>query len=304
MDDVRFAPKTVAGTAQNAVVRGLGEKVKIFIGTEPKAEIARKVLECSIRRRTNSEVEFIPMIGPQWEYDTTGIKVGTGFSLRRWMIPAYCGWHGRAIYLDADQLVFSDIWDLWTQPDQKPEDKASVWCSYQTDKYNKHPSPQTSVMVIDCARAKNEWGWRIEEVLAYLKARGTKDAYAAFMHCTETSKTGENRKWWTAASPVQIGVEWNSLNIYAAGKTKLLHYTKEPEQPWYKPDHPLALQWKMELQIAISLGYVSHDEIRDAISKFKIKEDWRSTNGLHPEYASFLKGNKPAKLPDAMKKKK
>ena len=59
--------------------------VRVFIGTEPKTEIPRKVLECSILRRTEMRVEFTPMIGREWEYSTAGIHVGTGFSLRRWM---------------------------------------------------------------------------------------------------------------------------------------------------------------------------------------------------------------------------
>jgi hypothetical protein len=284
--------RTVGNVSHSAPVRGLGEKVRIFVGTEPKAEIARKVLECSINRRTDAAVEIVPMIGPKWEYPTAGIKVGTGFSLRRWMIPEYCGWHGRAIYMDADQLVFSDVWDLWTKPDQHPQAGASVWCTYQHDKYNeKFTAPQSSVMVIDCAAAKDEGGWHIDRVLALLQG-ADRDTYARFMHCEAPTSRPAKREWWTKVAPVKIGVEWNSLNVFAEGKTKLLHYTKEPEQPWYKPDHPHAMRWKMEFQIALNLGYITADEIRDAIKKYNVKEDWRGTNGLHPDYIEYIKNPK------------
>ena len=251
-------------------------RVRIFIGTEPKTEIARKVLECSIIRRTEMQVEFIPMIGKEWEYSIEGITVGTGFSLRRWMIPAYCGWQGRAVYLDADQLVFGDIWDLWTKPMQLGGmGEYTVWCTYQPDKFSKKPWPQTSVMVIDCEKAKGQWGFDIAKVLRHL--RGDPSGYADFMHGT-----------WLDKPPVQIETEWNHLNVFEKGKTKLLHYTKEPEQPWYKPDHPLAHWWKTELSIAVNCGFVTKEMLLEALSKWQVKEDWRNTNGLHPEYKKFI----------------
>ena len=87
--------------------------IRIFIGSEPKTAIAAQVLMHSIETRTRAEVEFTEMVGPAWEYPTKGVTVGTGFSLRRWMIPKAAGWHGYALYLDADQVVFGDVAELW-----------------------------------------------------------------------------------------------------------------------------------------------------------------------------------------------
>jgi hypothetical protein len=263
----------------SAPVRDLGDKVRVFIGTEPKTEIARKVLQCSITRRTEASVEFVPMIGPAWEYPTEGFHQGTGFSLRRWMIPAYCGWHGRAIYLDSDQLVFSDIWDLWTKPDQLPRDGCAAWLTYQISKFSpKIPHPNSSVMVIDCAAARAQPFFHLDACVKYLRENQTREAYGNLMFPS-----------WMKPAPVKIGVEWNSLNTFAEGKTRLLHYTKEDTQPWVNPGHLFADQWKRELQIALTLNYVTVDEIRDAIKKFNVKEDWRSTNGMHPDYVEYIK---------------
>lgn len=260
-------------------IRNTGEKIRVFIGTEPKTEIARKVLETSINRHTDMKVEFTAMIGPEWEYPLDGIKVGTGFSLRRWMIPAFCGWQGRAIYCDADQLAFGDFWDLWTKPEQIPDRSACVWCTYQVDKFStKTPWPQTSVMVIDCERAKGLWGFKIDDVLYHLFKRNTVQDYANFMHGT----------WLPAPGPVRIETEWNHLNEYKEGRTKILHYTKEPEQPWYRPDHPLAQLWKLELSIALNVGAVTDEMMKEALRKWNVQEDWRHTNGLHPDYSRFL----------------
>lgn len=288
MDGGRIGPmRTVGGSGHNAPPRAsLGEKVRVFIGTEPKAEIARKVLQCSINRRTDACVEFVPMIGKEWEYDTTGFRVGTGFSLRRWMIPAYCGFHGRAIYLDADQAVFGDIWELWRQPDVNPIQGCAAWMTYQVSKHSpKVPHPNSSVMVIDCERAKALPFFHLDRVLEYLREFNTQKHYAGLMYPD-----------WMKPAPGKLPVEWNHLNVFQEGKTKLLHYTKEPEQPWYNPDHPYAVRWKMEFQVALSTGYITPDEVKAAVGKFGVKEDWRTTNGLHPEYLTYLpKSHQPRK---------
>lgn len=263
-----------------------GEKVRVFIGTEPKTEIARRVLETSIHRRTNCDVVCTPMIGKDWEYDIGTIPVGTGFSLRRWMIAEACNWQGRAIYLDADQVVLADIWDLWTKPDQLAYTPGtSAWMSFQADKYSpKKPWPQTSVMVIDCAAAQHQWGWYIGKVLDHLRKHPNKKAYADVMHGT-----------WMTPQPVRIEDAWNHLNVFHDGKTKLLHYTREPDQPWYNPDHPHAAVWQKELQVALDRNIVKPDEIRAAIGKFGKTEDWRTTNGIHPDYGRFLEQYEKAK---------
>ncbi len=263
----------------------MSDPIRVFCGTEPKTRIAEKVLHHSILRHTKSEIEFVPMIGPEWEYPIDGITVGTGFSLRRWMIPRACDWKGRAIYLDADQLVFSDIQQLWDVGDTMGEDVSTAQ-TYQTDKYSKKPWPQSSVMVINCDVASDEWGWRIEEVLAHLRATPTRTVYADFMHMVAVKD--DRRQWWTQVPPDRLGVEWNSLNIYASGKTKLTHFTKEPEQPWYEPNHPISGVWTQALIEALEIGFVTRADMEEALDKWGKKEDWRQKNGLNPFFKKFL----------------
>lgn len=264
----------------------MSEPIRVFVGTEEKTELARKVLEYSIEQNTDSLVEFVPMIGPQWEYPLDGIKVGTGFSLRRWMIPAFCNWQGRAIYLDADIQCFGDIAELFRSPETCPSPGASVWCTFQPDKYSKTPWPQTSVMVIDCEAARGEWGWEIAKVLAYLRGNSDREFYADFMHCV--GRVAAKRKYWTKLAPVGIATAWNGLNTYVADTTKLLHYTKEPEQCWYKPEHPLAPLWQAALVETIEAGRIGKEEFVAALDAWGKKEDWRNTNGLHPWYRRYL----------------
>ena len=251
----------------------------MFIGTEEKTRVAEKVLAHTIRRHASREVEITPMIGPAWEYPLAGIKVGTGFSLRRWMIPAACDWQGHALYLDADQIVFGDIAELYELAQERmpaEPDAPVVACTLQTDKWSPDaPAPQTSVMVIDCFRAFVFAQFKISNTLAWLRDNPGQFNYGKLMHAMDM--------------PVaELPVEWNHLNVYQAGKTKLLHYTKEPEQPWYKPDHPLAPLWKAELVSALKAGDVTRADMEEALAMWGQKADWRNTNGLHPHYKKFL----------------
>lgn len=251
----------------------MAEPIRIFLGTEPKTEIFRQVLEFSIRQRTKREVQITPMIGEMWEYPIEGIKVGTGFSLRRWMIPEACDWKGKAIYLDADQLVLADIEELWEQYLSPP---SVVACTYQPDKFRTTPWPQTSVMVIDCEKARDHWGFHIDQVLEYLRSKNSKLEYADFMHAT-----------WLQPQPAPIPVPWNHLNVLT-GETKLLHYTKEPEQPHFNPKHPFADIWRKELCAAIRAKAVNERDYRLGLAQWGVKQDWRQMNGIHPFYKKYL----------------
>jgi len=257
----------------------VSDPIRIFVGVEPKTQIAYKVLARTIRKHASRPVDIVPMIGPAWEYPIEGIKVGTGFSLRRWMIPHACGWQGHAIYLDSDQIVFGDVaelYDLGRALLPAEPNSPIIACTYQPDKYSKEPWPQTSVMVLDCWRAFTHWQFKINSVLGWLRQNQGNENYAKLMH-------GEGMP---VAGPLPI--EWNHLNIYKSGVTKLLHYTKEPEQPWYKPDHPLAGLWKKELVEALEAGDVTRADMEEALGQWGKKQDWRNTNGLHPHYRKFL----------------
>ncbi len=254
----------------------MDDKIRIYVGTEPKTEIFRIVLEHSIKTRTRADVIVTPMIGRGWEIPPD-MPAGTGFSLRRWIIASKQG-TGRAIYMDADQLVLGDVQELWSFPDTMPKEGCTTWCTYQPDKFSKTPWPQSSVMVIDCDAAANQWGWQEQKLYDYLRGRdrGSKE-YVDFMHAT-----------WQSPPPVEIPVVWNHLNVLQRGKTKLLHYTKEPDQPCYNPSHPYADIWRQELVATIKAGKIPKQLFVTALANFGKQEDWRKSNGLHPVYKKYL----------------
>lgn len=256
--------------------------INIFIGTEPKTEIARKVLEHSILTQTKhrDKIQFKPMLGEDWaEKSQAAIKAsGTGFSLLRWSIPERMEYKGAAIYLDADILCFGDITELYMADATYGNETTSTWCCYYKHKwFQKHVTPETSVMLIDCAKAETKQP-SFQNCLDYVR-KGGKDRtnYMRIMRALKHNPP-----------PQEIPSKFNSLNDLQ-DDTLLLHYTIEPQQPWYNPDHKFADPWKDALRDALDDNYVSEEEVREAISNYRqhVPNKHRA-NGMHPEWEKLV----------------
>lgn len=246
------------------------DTLNFYIGTEDKTRVAEKVLAYSIRRHATCKVNITSMIGDGWTIPP-GLHQGTGFSLRRFLIPSKQNFQGIGVYVDADMLVFKDVSELLGYANSLVEQGKEVACTYQPDKFNKSPWPQSSVMVINCQACLD---WQPEQLWDKLR-KG--HSYPNFMHLD-----------WLKSPPMQIPTYWNNLNVYSS-ETRLLHYTKEPEQPWYKPNHPLAHLWEKELKLAIKDGVVTKADLAEALGRWgKPTGDKRISNGLHPHYKPCL----------------
>lgn len=274
----------------------MSEPIRIFIGTEPKTELMRYVLQHSIQENTPRQIEFIPMLGKEWEYELGNIPFGTGFSFRRWMIPERCGWQGKAIYLDADQLVLGDIGELWdccpgivdaheamlTEDDKAIETVMNrcAWMTQQRMPWSTEPIFNSSVMVIDCEKAKLQDGWHLDRVFDIFRAFHrpiTQSEYRRYMYPD-----------WMQPAPGIISNVWNSLDTYTERKTKLLHYTDEPNQPPYNPQARHARLWQHALCRAIKADSVPKDVFDEAVRLWSAPRiDHRTKQGLHPSYHGF-----------------
>lgn len=94
--------------------------INIFIGTSENGEDkeAEEVLEYSLRKNCLSENLNITFISnsPESSNFFSGFNTDnwwTPFSFLRWAIPEYCGFQGRALYMDVDQINFKDISKLF-----------------------------------------------------------------------------------------------------------------------------------------------------------------------------------------------
>lgn len=254
--------------------------IRIWIGTETKTRIPCKVLQHSILRCSpNQNIEFITPEWPSWEAISDATNgAGTGFSLARWQIPESLQWAGKCLYLDADQLVFHNISDLWNI-DLIDGRESVVYCTFQVDKWYNQPAPNTSVMLINCELAKEcSELWAFHRLLEYLKTDSQRKRYVEVMHAQHLK-----------IPACRIPDYWNHLNTFVDGQTRLLHYTKEPEQPWYYPGHRNKNSWRDALVLALQDGYIEKQEIRDACANFRKHTAKVRGTGMHPYWLKFVK---------------
>lgn len=246
--------------------------IRIFVGTEPKTRVMDTVLRNSILSRTTEAVQITLMLGPEWEIPTD-LPWGTGFSLKRFLIPRACQFSGSAIYLDADQIVLDDIKNLHRFYDDLVAVNAGVGLTYQTDKFYKTPAPQTSVMVLNCDQLKD---WEPESIYQMLRDSYT---YYKLMHL----------EWMDDSRKLPIPIAWNRFNSPVEGDTCLLHFTKEDQQPIYNPQHKFAYLWIDEMKKAIASGVLPKKTFIEALSLWhKPKIDRRPYQGLHPHFNKYL----------------
>jgi hypothetical protein len=173
----------------------------------------------------------------------------TPFSFQRFLIPQVRGHQGRAIYLDSDMQVFSDIRALWTLP----MEGAQVLAVGDTKDASR--PPQFSVMLMDC----ESLDWDVRAIVDRLD-NGSLD-YPGLMRRMAVAER---------IRPV-IPPEWNSLEHFEQGRTALLHYTDMPTQPWVSTVNPLGYLWMRELFDAVDAGAIEAGLIERHIAQSYIR---------------------------------
>lgn len=223
------------------------EPIRIYIGTDTTQMLAARVFAYSVRRHTTAPVVFDTMDSVTWPFpkDPKNQPL-TNFSFHRFAIPRLAGYQGRALYVDADMIVFRDIRELWNIP----FGEATVLYAPSS---NPKRRKQFSVMLMDCARLR----WDVAEIIGGMDA-GRYD-YQQLLGdlCIEPDAQVQDR----------IPPEWNALDLYSPGKTGLLHYTHMETQPWVSRRHRHGGLWVAYLRDAIADGEVSLDEVAEAVGQ-------------------------------------
>lgn len=106
----------------------MSDLIRVFVGTSPDGQDAESfsVLEYTLRKHSSLPVElnFMKLSNDPTDFWYSNPEKGEGwntsqwatpFSGFRWGIPEYCGFKGRAIYMDSDMIINNDIAKLWTQ---------------------------------------------------------------------------------------------------------------------------------------------------------------------------------------------
>jgi hypothetical protein len=219
--------------------------VRIFVGTDQTQLLGARVLEYSVRKHCSRDVIFDTMLHVRHAMPADpSNQPRTNFSFNRFAIPGLAGFQGRAVYVDADMLVFRDFCEVW----DLPFEGAKILYAPSSD-----PSrpKQFSVLLMDCEALD----WDLDAIVRGLDAG--RYGYDGLMKemCIESPE---------AIRP-GIPPEWNSLEEYVPGKTGLIHYTDMPTQPWVSRYNKHGRVWVDYLREAIADGFISVDEVRQAV---------------------------------------
>jgi hypothetical protein len=221
------------------------QPVRVYVGTDRSQLFAVNVLEYSIKRHTDLRVEVTPLLDLELPIPRDPRqRQRTGFSFARFAIPRLAGYQGRAIYMDADMMVFKDIRSLWTLPfgkakvllqDELPEARARLRKIAAPKKRIK----QTSVMLLDCAALR----WDADAIIRGLdQGRYNYEQLMQQLCILREDEIG-----------YRIPFEWNSLEYWDEA-TCLIHYTDMPTQPWVEPDNSNGWLWVNELRRMVTEG--------------------------------------------------
>ncbi len=225
------------------------DPIRVYVGSVHSHRLMVQVLSGSIQRHTRRDVE-VRGIGDALGGEPPLPKnpknrPATPFSFQRFAVPMLANYRGRAIYMDADQLVLGDVAELFDRP---------MWglplqCRPTGGPDGARNRNRSSVMLIDCARTR----WEPQEIADGL------DAERFDYHKLMSLKFVWLAGWFPR--------HWNSLDHYEPGRTRLLHYTKRPTQPWVSRRHPHAHLWFEALFAGLDDGSVSADTLREALDK-------------------------------------
>jgi len=221
-------------------------KLQVFVGWDPREDIAWEICRHSILSRTNAnEVCVEPLIQSQLREAGTYKRpvdklAATEFSLTRFLVPHLAGNEGYAIFVDCDFLFLTDIRDVLKEVD--PTKAISVVKhDYQPKENTKmdgciqHPYPRknwSSFIVFNCSHPS----------VQALSPAVVNTAEPAFLH---------RFSWLNDDEIGELDKGWNYLEGWYEplyDKLRAIHYTLGG--PWFdnKKECDFAAEWLNEYQ--------------------------------------------------------
>lgn len=243
------------------------DKIHIFVGTDRSQRIGVRVLEYSIGKHTSRpfELHSLEQVKLPQPKDLRQVQ-RTGFSFSRFAIPKLMNYTGKAIYMDADMLVFKDIGDLWDTPFDGKKMLIQAELESQHDagilarlKWGlksgfglfdpKKRAKQTSVSLLDCSRLQ----WKAEDIIAGLDGEYS---YSELM--SDLCILDEDELGYT------IPYEWNSLEHWNSD-TCNIHYTDMHTQPWVHAGNKHGSLWVDTVREMLNEGAIELADIQAEI---------------------------------------
>jgi hypothetical protein len=247
----------------------MSDPIRVFIGASVSEWLPAKVLEYSIKLNTDKAVETFILSSVAREFKLpvhAKNQPRTPFSFQRFLIPELCNYKGRAIYLDADMIVFDDIYSLW-ETDFSGSDLLA------TSSRDLNRPTQFSVMLLDCEKLN----WSIEDIVCSLNKNLF--SYEQLMFEFVIAENISKKLSWA----------WNSMEFFEPELVKLLHFTDMNTQPWVSKKNKNKNIWLSCLRDAISSGFISMADVVREIESGSVRPSILQdiSNDIHS--LSFIK---------------
>ncbi len=224
-------------------------KLKVYVGWDPREDIAWEVCRHSILRRTDSSLVSVqPLVQAElrqqgWYKREVDVRAATEFSLTRFLTPVLAsqdGFDGVAVFVDCDFLFVTDILDILGELD--PSKAVSVV---------KHDYQPTETLKMDgCVQypyPRKNWSSFIAFNCAH---PGVRALTPEVVNSAEPSYLHQFR-WLNDGEIGELDKGWNYLEGWYKpqyDKLKAVHYTLGG--PWFdhKMDCDFADLWLDELK--------------------------------------------------------
>lgn len=262
--DLQFEQLRVVAEEYGIDFRPLVEPLHIFVGGGPESIVAYRVLEYSIRKCATTPVDITPVLDvPKRETPLSARALD--IAKARFSIPSPCDHEGRVLCIEAHALVLGDVAELGTLP----FGPAAVLVP-------PGPAADRALMLLDGGQLS--WG-------AGKTVAGADDL---------PRRKGEGVP---AAEVVREGglastipPEWNHVEQYRPGSTRLLNYAAATTRPWASDDNPLAEVWMSLYREAVEAGAVPPDEVEALIASGQAKAGLSAALCRAPSRRSVLTG--------------
>lgn len=193
--------------------------IPLYVGFDPREAAVYHVFVQSVIEHASGPVQFIPLHSPMLN-DFDGQRDGTNaFIFSRYLVPYLQDYDGWALFCDGDQLVTTDIYELWALRDETKAVQV-VKHDYKTQhprKYLGTPLANdnidyprknwSSVMLMNCGHRSNQ----------ILTPEFVAESSGAILH---------RFQWLNDSEIGELPVEWNHLvGEYPENHAKLYHHT-------------------------------------------------------------------------------
>ncbi|MFN7677897.1 MAG: hypothetical protein ACK5QW_04785 [Cyanobacteriota bacterium] len=141
------------------------DPITVFIGFDPREDVAVNVLAHSIQARSSRPVRIaqvrLSQLGSAY-WRTRDPLQSTDFSMSRFLVPWLCGYQGWALFVDADMLCLGDIAELWDLRDPRHavqvvrhEHRCAPGHKFQGERQTPYARKNwSSVMLFNCSRCQ------------------------------------------------------------------------------------------------------------------------------------------------------